>query len=96
MFNSMKVVISHYQNEIFKLKEEIQLIQQELRTITTTSQYDFLLKTLQSFVRKTRNKVIFIKTKKVNRLIKSQSYTSARKSGQSTQTLWIPEIFINV
>ena len=51
----MKVIISHYQNEIFKLKEEIQLIQQDLRTITATSQYDFLLKTLQSFVRKTRN-----------------------------------------
>ena len=90
-FNSMKVIISHYQNEIFRLKEEIQLTQQDLRTITTTSQYDFLLKTLQSFVRKTRNKYTFIKTKKLNRLIKSQSHTLARTSGQSTQTLWIPE-----
>ena len=90
-FNSMKVIISHYQKEIFKLREEIQLTQQDLGTITTTSQYDFLLKTLQSFVRKTRNKYTFIKTKKLNRLIKSQSHTSARKSGQSTQTLWIPE-----
>ena len=27
----------------------------------------------------------------MNRLIKSQSHTLARKSGQSTQTLWIPE-----
>ena len=88
-FNSMKVIISHYQNEIFRLREEIQLTQQDLRTITTTSQYDFLLKTLQSFVRKTTNKYTFIKTKKLNRLIKSQSRTSARKSGQSTQTLWI-------
>ena len=87
----MKVIISHYQNEIFKLREQIQLTQQDLRTITTTSQYDFLLKTVQSFVRKTRNKVSFIKTKKLNRLIKSQSHTSVRKSGQSTQTLWIPE-----
>ena len=60
-------------------------------TITTTSQYDFPLKTLQSFVRKTRNKFIFIKTKKLNRLIKSQSHTSARKSRQSTPTLWIKE-----
>ena len=66
-------------------------MQQDLCTITTTSQYDFLLKTLQSFVRKTINKSTFIKTKKLNRLIKSQSHTSARKSGQSTQTLWIPE-----
>ena len=90
-FNSMKVIISHYQNEIFKLREEIQLTQQDLHTITTTSQYDFVLKTLQSFVRKTRNKYTFIKTKKLNRLIKSQSHTSARKSRQSTQTLWIPE-----
>ena len=40
---------------------------------------------------KTRNKLSFIKTKKLNRLIKSQSHTSARKSGQSSQTLWIPE-----
>ena len=90
-FNSMKVIISHYQNEIFRLREEIQLTQQDLRTIATTSQYDFLLKTLQSFVRKTTNKYNFIKTKKLNRLIKNQSHTSARKSGQSTQTLWIPE-----
>ena len=60
----MKVIISHYQNEIFRLREEIQLTQQNLRTITTTSQCDFLLKTLQSFVRKTRNKYTFIKTKK--------------------------------
>ena len=35
--------------------------------------------------------VSFIKTKNLNRLIKSQSHTSARKSGQSTQTLWILE-----
>ena len=87
----MKVIISHYQNEIFRLREEIQFMQKDLHTITTTSPYDFLLKTLQSFVRKTRNKYTFIKTKKLNRLIKSQSHTSARKSGQSTQTLWIPE-----
>ena len=64
---------------------------QDLHTITTTSQYDFLLKMLQPFVRKTKNKITFIKTKKFNRLNKSQSHTSTRKSGQSTQTLWIPE-----
>ena len=57
-FNSMKIIIFHYQNEMFKLREEIQLAQQDLCTITTASQYDFLLKTLQSFVRKT---VTFIK-----------------------------------
>ena len=48
----MKTIISHYDIEISKLKENIQVTLNDLSTITTPDRYDFLLKCQESFTKK--------------------------------------------
>ena len=55
--------ISHYDIEISKLKENIQVTLNDLSTITTPGRYDFLLKCQESFTKKNSKKLNFIKSK---------------------------------
>ena len=61
----MKTIISHYDIEISKLKENMQVTLNDLSTITTPDCYDFLLKCQESFTEKNSEKLNFIKLKKL-------------------------------
>ena len=90
-FNAMKVIISHYEVEILKLTEEIHSTKQQLSDRTTSNRFTFLLKSLESFIKKTSKGINFIKSKKFKRLQKQklQSTQSVRR-GPKSLTSWIP------
>ena len=89
----MKVIISHYEVEILKLTEEIHSTKQQLSDLTTSSRFTFLLKSLESLIKKTSKGINFIKSKKFKRLQKQklQSTQSVRR-GPKNLTSWIPEL----
>ena len=64
-FTYMKTIISHYDIEISKLKENIQATPNDLSTITTPDRCDILLKCQESFTEKNSKKLNFIKLKKL-------------------------------
>ena len=89
----MKVIISHYEVQILKLTEEIHSTKQQLSDLTTSNRFTFLLKSLESFIKKTSKSINFIKSKKFKRLQKQklQSTQSVRR-GPKNLTSWIPEL----
>ena len=77
-FTCMKAIISHYDIEISKLKENIQ--ENDLSTITTPDCYDFLLKCQESFSTKNSEALNFIKLKKLEKLLTLKSKGSPNQS----------------
>ena len=94
-FNAMKVIISHYEIEILKLTEEIHSTKQQLSDLTTSSRFTFLLKSLESFIKKKSKGINFIKSKQFKRLQKQKlQSTQSLTRGHKNLTSWIPELFL--
>ena len=56
----MKVIISHYEVQFLKVTEEIHSTKQQLSDLTTSNRFTFLLKSLESFIKKTSKGINFI------------------------------------
>ena len=89
-FNKMIVIISHYQNLLVNMDEEIEKVKSQLSDISSTNRYRYLLDTLEGFNKKHARKVNFIKAKKLKKLTK-QRHTPDKNHPKSTDSnLWIP------
>ena len=91
-FNKMIVIISHYQNLLVNMDEEIEKVKGQISDISSTNRYRCLLGTLEGFNKKHARKVNFIKKKKLKKLTK-QRHTPDKNHPKSTDSnSWIPEL----
>ena len=88
----MIVIISHYQNLLVNMDDEIEKVKGQHSDISSTNRYRYLLDTLEGFNKKHARKVNFIKVKKLKKLTK-QRHTPDKNHPKSTDSnSWIPEL----
>ena len=90
----MKVIISHYQGLLFKFDEQIEEVKGQLSHNSDSNRYGYLLRTLKTFNRKHEKNINFVKSKKLEKLIKQRLTPNiSRPNSQSANsTSWIPEL----